>query len=138
MDFVILSGDQAIFDPPFPPAIAVPMPGVISGTAQAKNRVTACVEGDEASVVVAGAAYTSGAFSIPGVATLTIESLGADQVARQANSGGKGLILKGAKFRAKLQVTVPASNPSSGAPDPVPIYYGTGSFVTTNVALKAS
>ena len=138
MDFVILSGDQAIFDPAFPPAVAVPIPGVISGTAQAKNKVTACVEGDQASVVVAGAAYISGAFATPGVATLTIESLGADQVARQAQSGGKGLILKGTKFRAKLQVTVPAVNPISGAPDPAPIYYGTGSFVTTNVVLKAS
>jgi len=139
MDFVILTGDQAIFDPAFPPAIAVPTPGTITGTAQAQsNPMTACVEGDEASVVVPGVAYTSGAFSAPGVGMLSIESLAADQVARNATSGGKGLILKGVKFRAKLQVTAPATNPSSGAPDPVAVYNGTGSFVTTNGVFKAS
>ncbi len=138
MDFIILSGDQAIFDAPFPPAIVVPVPGTISGTAQAQsNQIAACVEGDEASVVVPGAAYISGGFSVPGVGTLTIASLGVDQVATQGKSGGRALILKGSKFQAKFQVSAPATNPVSGITDPVPIYNGTGSFVTTNVVLKA-
>jgi hypothetical protein len=139
MDFVILSGDQAIFDPAFAPAIVIPVPGTISGTGQAKsNQAATCVEGDEASVVVPGVAYTSGGFAIPGVGTLKIESLGTDQVAQNAKSGGKALILKGVKFRARLEVAAPATNPASRAPDPDPIYNGTGSFVTTNMVFKAS
>ena len=75
MDFVIISGDQAIFDSSFPPATVVPVPGTISASNQAKgNQVSVCVEGDESTVVAAGAAYTSGAFVTPGVGTLTIEA----------------------------------------------------------------
>jgi hypothetical protein len=141
VDFVILSGDQAIFDSSFPPATVVPVPGTISAGNQAKgNQISVCVEGDESTVVAAGAAYTSGAFVTPGVGTLTIESLGSDQTAQNAKSGNKALILKGSQFRAKFQVTAPATNPSGGGapvPDPVTSYNGTGSFVTTNTVLKA-
>ena len=118
------------------------MPGTISAGNQAKgNQVSVCVEGDESTVIAAGAAYTSGAFVTPGVGTLTIESLGSDQVAQNAKSGDKGLILKGSQFRAKFQVSSPAMNPSppSGpVPDPVSTYNGTGYFITTNTVLKAS
>ncbi|MBI1356594.1 MAG: hypothetical protein GC160_19815 [Acidobacteria bacterium] len=139
MDFIIVTGDQAMFDPSFPPAVVVPMPGTISGTAQAQvNHVAACVEGDEGSVVVPGAAYTSGAFTIPGVGTLSISSLGGDQVATQAKSGDKAFILKGAKFQAKFEVSAPATNPNSGVPDPTPTYSGTGSFITTNTVSQAT
>lgn len=132
MDLVILSGDQAIFDATFSPAIIVPIPGVITGTAQAQSSgPTACLVGDETSVQVPGVAYTSGAFTIPGVGMLTILSLGADQQAVQGTSGGKPFILKGSTFQAQFQVLAPASNPTT-AVDPVPIYYGTGQFVTTN------
>ena len=138
-DFVILSGDQAVFDSSFPPAIVVPVPGTISAGNQASSsRISVCVEGDESTVIASGAVYTSGSFVTPGTGTLTIESLGSDQVAQQAKSGGKALILKGSQFRAKLQVMSPAIDPSSGTPDPVSSYSGTGSFVTTNTVLKAS
>jgi hypothetical protein len=138
VDIVILSGDQAIFNPSFPPATVVPLPGTISaGNRANRNQISVCVEGDESTLVVAGAAYISGAFVTPGVGTLTIESLGSDQKAQNAKSGGKALILKGTLFRAKFQVSSPATNPSSGAADPVPIYNGTGYFLTTNTVLKA-
>jgi len=139
MDYVILSNDQVIFDPGFTPAIVVPQPGVITGTAQDKSGgLTACAAGDEASVVVPGVAYTSGAFATPGVGTLTILALGPDQQARQATSGGRALILKGSQFRAQFQVIAPAVNPNSGVPDAVPIYFGTGSFMTTNTVWKVA
>ena len=140
MDFVILSGDQAIFDSSFSPAMVIPVPGTISASNQAKvNQISVCVEGDESTVIAAGAAYTSGSFVTPGVGTLTIESLGSDQTAQNANSGDKALILKGSQFRAKFQVSSPAMDPSSGTPvpDPVSTYNGTGSFITTNTVLKA-
>jgi hypothetical protein len=138
MDYVILSNDQAIFEPAFTPAIVVPRPGVITGSATDRSGGrTACAVGDEASVIVPGVAYTSGGFTTPGVGTLTILALGPDQQARQTTSGGRALILKGSQFRAQFQVNAPAVNPNSGVPDAVPIYFGTGHFVTTNTVWQA-
>lgn len=138
MDFVVLSNDQAIFDPVFSAAIVVPAPGVITGSApQNSNGVTACVVGDEASVVVPGVTYTVGAL-VGGVGTLSILVLGPDQQARNATSGGRPLILKGTQFRAQLQVIVPATNPNSGVTDPVPIHFGAGRFQTVNTVYQAS
>lgn len=139
LDFVILSNDQVMFDVGFSPAIIVPVPGVITGSAQAlSNGVMACVTGDEASVQVPGVAYTSGAFVTPGVGLVTILALGGDQQAQQGTSGGRPYILKGSTFQAKLQVLAPAINPSSGVPDPVPIYFGSGQFMTANMVFKAA
>ena len=138
MDFVIISGDQAVFDPSFLPATVTAPPGVITGTAKGKvSGLLACVEGDEASVVVAGAVYFTPSFPIPGAGTLTIESLGPDQKAQKGKSGGRVFILRGSKFRARFQVNAPATAPSGGAPDPTPVYSGTGSFITTNTRARA-
>ena len=140
MDFVIITGDQAVFDTAFTPATVVAPPGIITGTAkESVNNLTVCAEGDEASVVVSGAVYFTPSFPIPGVGTLTIESLGPDQKARKGQSASRALILKGTKFRARFQVVSPAMVPTSGppAPDPMPIYFGTGSFITTNTRLQA-
>ncbi len=54
-DFVLRTGDQAIFLPPFGPAIVVPVaPGILQGTAQPYSalKMAACVEGDEKQVQV--------------------------------------------------------------------------------------
>jgi hypothetical protein len=138
MDFVIINGDQAVFDPSFPPATVIAPPGVITGTAKGKvSGLLACAEGDEASVVVAGAVYFTPSFPTPGAGTLTIESLGPDQKAQKGKSQGRVFILRGSKFRARFQVNAPATAPSGGAPDPTPIYSGTGSFITTNTRARA-
>jgi Contractile injection system spike tip protein len=140
MDLMVINGDQAVFDPSFPPATVIAPPGVITGTAKGKvSGLLACVEGDEASVVVAGAVYFTPSFPIPGAGTLTIESLGPDQKAQKGKSGGRVFILRGSKFRARLQVNAPATAPSGGSPvpDPTPVYNGTGSFITTNTRARA-
>jgi len=140
MDFVIINGDQAIFDPSFAPATVMAPPGIITGSAKGSvNNLTACVEGDESSVVVSGAVYFTPSFPIPGVGTLTIESLGPDQKAGMGKSADRALILRGTKFRARFQVAAPAQVPTAGgpAPDPTPVYSGTGSFITTNTRVKA-
>lgn len=139
MDYVILSNDQVMFNVGFSPAIVVPVSGVITGSAQAlSNGLMACVTGDEASVQVPGVAYTSGAFATPGVGLVTILALGGDQQAQQGKSGGRPFILKGSTFQAQLQVLAPAINPASGVPDPVPLYFGSGQFITTNTVFKAA
>jgi hypothetical protein len=139
-DLAVIHGDQAIFDPSFPPATVAAPPGVISGSSADKcGGLVVCVEGDESTVVVTGAVYFTPSFPIPGAGTLTIESLNVDQKAVKATSNGRKVILKGTKFRARFQVSAPAqvTTPSGTTPDPNPIYSGTGSFVTTNTKLKA-
>jgi hypothetical protein len=138
-DFVIRTGDQAMWNPSFPPAVVTAPPGVITGSSKSKvGGQIACVAGDEATVIVAGAVYISGAFATPGTGTLTIESLGSDQQATKGKSGSLALILKGSLFRARFQVTSPAVNPNSGVPDPTPQYSGTGQWITSNAVTKAT
>lgn len=141
MDFVIINGDQAVFDPSFAPATVIAPPGVITGSARKKiNGLIACTEGDEATVVVAGAVYFTPSFPIPGAGTLTIESLGPDQKAKKGKSVGRALILRGSKFRVRFQVAAPAQVIQPGGttvPDLTPVYSGTGSFITTNTRVRA-
>ena len=139
MKNILLDGDQAVFIPSFPPAVVVPVPGTISGTGSCKSSgSTVCVEGDEDSVSVSGAAYISGAFLTPGTGTLTIESLGSDQVASNGKSADKGFILQGTQFTAKFEVSSPAINPNSGVTDPVTSYTGSGTFVSADLVASAT
>jgi hypothetical protein len=140
-DFIIKTGDQAIFNPTFPPATVVAAPGVITGSGQATlDGAMVCVQWDEASVVVAGVSYVSPPFAIPGVGTLTIAALGPDQVAQKTTYMKKPAILKGSKFTARFSVMVPAmqATPGGPVPDPVAVYTGTGTFVTTNALSTGS
>jgi len=141
LDFIIVTGDQATFSASFPPATVVPMPGVITGSGQATvNGAMTCVQGDEASVQVPGVTYISPPFTIPGTGTLTIASLGPDQIAQKTTYVSKPAILKGSTFTALLSVVAPAmqSTPGGPVPDPVPMYTGTGQFVTANTTSKGS
>jgi hypothetical protein len=122
----------------FPPATVIAPPGILTGTGRATvNGVTVCVQGDEASAMVAGAAYFTPAFPTPGVGILTITGLAPDQVSTKGSSGGRPILLRGSQYRAQLQVVAPATNPGTGAPDPVPIYSGSGSFMTVNTKAQA-
>lgn len=141
-DFVLITGDQVQFTPAFGPAMVVVQPGVLAGSGRglAGSRPV-CVQGDEAKVIVPGCMYTSGGFSIPGVGALSIASLAPNQIALRTKSGGRSVLLKGATFIAKFQVMTPAQQPAPPGPpipDPMPMYTGTGSFVTTNVRVKGT
>ena len=111
---MIKTGDQAVFNPTFGAATVVVVPGTITGSA--KGRVDgsiSCVEGDEASVVVPGVAYMTPSFPAPGIGTLTIDALGADQKGQKTNSSDKAVILKGSTFTAKFTVSLQAKNPGT-------------------------
>ncbi|MBZ0303939.1 MAG: hypothetical protein K8J31_29645, partial [Anaerolineae bacterium] len=98
MDQIIRSGDQAQFNPNFGMAILLaPAIGIITGSAVTVNvaGMTACVQGDEATVIVPGIPYMSGSFVTPGVCTLTIQSLGPDQTSMKTKISGRAVILKG-------------------------------------------
>lgn len=141
-DFVLITGDKAMFIPAFGAAVVVVQPGTLTGSGQsnAAGQVV-CVDGDESSVVVPGCAYIAGPHVIPGTGTLTIDSLGGDQVATKTSSGGTKVMLKGSTFTAKFQVSSPAQQPQPPAPpkpDSTPEYSGQGSFTTTNVSVKGT
>jgi hypothetical protein len=84
------------------------------------NGKKVCIVGDEAGVSVPGCAYTSGPFTIPGVGTLKVASLGANHTARQTNTGGRPLLLKGSNFIAKFEVQTAAKQPPPGPGGPIP------------------
>lgn len=142
LDSILTTGDQAMFIPIFGKAIVVVRPGALTGSGRAKVRgKTICVDGDEKKVIVPGCVYISPPNIIPGVGTLSIQSLGANQKAKRVKSGGKAVLLKGSTFKAKFQFTLPASQPP---PPPLPPsgvdtnlqYSGTGTFLTTNFRAK--
>ena len=142
-DFILVTGDQAIFKPKFGQAIVTPIPGTLIGSGKAKvdGRII-CVNGDEKKVIVPGCPYMTSQFNIPGMGILSIRSLAANQKARKVKSGGKPVLLKGTTFTAKFQVVLPAMKPlpppAPPLPDPVPIYSGTGNFLTLNFKVRAT
>jgi hypothetical protein len=142
-DLILITGDKAMFNPAFGAAIVVVQPGNLVGTG--KNNIggkPAGVQGDEKKVIVPGCTYMTPQYSIPGVGTLMIDSLGGDQIAKKTKSGGKAVLLKGSTFTAKFQVMAPALQPPPGPgppiPDATPQYIGTGNFVTTNMTVKGT
>ncbi|MBL8744647.1 MAG: hypothetical protein JNK04_26240 [Myxococcales bacterium] len=137
-DYVLIDGDQAIFNPAFGAAMVVVQPGQLqaSGPATVGDKKW-CVEGDEGSVVVRGCVYTTSSHTVPGSGTVEISALAGDQVATKTNNGGKAALLVGSSFTAKFSVQSPAQQPSNPpVPDPTPQYSGSGSFLTTNTKFR--
>ncbi len=140
-DFILVDGDTVTFMPSFGAAIVVVAPGTLSGSGPGKiGGKAACVDGDETNVQVQGCAYTSGAFTVPGVGTLMIDTLGGDQKAQNTKTGGKAVLLKGSTFTAKFQVQTPAqAPPTASTPDPMAMYSGgSGTFMNTNTTVKGT
>lgn len=140
-DFVLLDGDQALFQPSFGAATVVVRPGNLTGSGPGTvDGKPMCIDGDEASVSVAGCTYVTPQYSIPGTGTLTIASLAGDQRASKTRTGDTAVLLVGGSFTAKLTVESPAQQPPPGGgspiPDATPEYTGAGSFVTTNTRFR--
>ncbi len=137
-DLILQHGDIVNFLPPFGAAIVTVIPGTLKGSgASTTNGKKICIDGDEKKVSVPGCMYISGPHSIPGVGTLKISALAANQKAKKTYSAGKLVLLKGAMFTAEFEVQAPANIPPTAVtppqPDPVKKYSGQGMFVTTNM-----
>ena len=142
-DFILITGDKAIFLPNFGAAIVVVQPGDMEGSGPATfDGKKVCVDGDESNVSVPGCTYMTPQYSIPGSGTLSIDSLASDQKAQKTNSDGKAVLLKGSTFTAKFEVQSPAQQPPPGPgspiPDASPQYSGSGMFVTMNTKFQGS
>ena len=134
-DYILMDGDQVIFLPIFGNAIVAVQPGQLKATGKAilqGNKV--CIEGDEQQVSVPGCTYLTPVYSIPGIGTLQIQSLAADQKTQCLITSNKPVLLKGSQFTAKFSITVPAQlPPPASTPDPTPDYKGQGQFLSTNM-----
>jgi hypothetical protein len=142
-DLVVLDGDLAQFLPGFGMATVVVRPGTMRGSGPAtKAGKRFCLVGDEAQLQVPGCVYFTPQHSIPGVGTLSISALAADQQSGTTTHKSTKLILVGSQFQAKLTVTMPAMQPppapGSPIPDSRPDYTGQGSFVTANTNFKVA
>lgn len=138
-DFILITGDKAMFYPTFGQAIVTARPGDLIDTGKDKiNHKLVCVDGDEKKVIVPGCPYMISQYSISRVGILSIESLVGNQKAKKTKSGGKTVLLKSASFQAKFQVIIPAQQPSapSPIPDATPQYSGSGTFISLNLKVK--
>ncbi len=140
-DFILITGDKAMFNPNFGQAIVTVRPGDLIGTGKDKiNGKVICVDGDEKKVTVPGCSYITPQYSIPGMGMLFIESLASNQKAQKTKSKSKPVLLKGGEFKAKFTVLVPAQQPS--VPNPIPDstlqYSGTGTFISMNIKVKGT
>jgi hypothetical protein len=141
VDYILIDGDQVLFQPTFGAATVVVLPGSLRGSGAASlHGRKLCVAGDEASVSVKGCVYLAPPFVIPGSGCLEIASLGGDQQASSTKTGGKPPLLVGKTFTARFRVDSPAQQPTAAGPvaDATPTYAGTGSFLTSNRILRAS
>jgi hypothetical protein len=113
-------------------------PGVMIGTGQILiDGSIACVQGDAFLVRVEMCSYVTLGGHAGGFGTLTIAALNADQIAQRTTFLKKPAILRGTQFTAHFTPTIKGVTlPPASIVDPVPVYFGTGSFVTTNVRSK--
>src|SRR5690242_18401592 len=120
-DFAILDGDLAVFMPTFGAAIVVVRPGkmMASGMTSLLGKKI-CLKGDETKLMVPGCTYTTPVYSIPGVGTLKIQTLGGNQTSKKTKSGSKEVIVKGSTFTAVFEVQTPAQQPPPGPGSPIP------------------
>ncbi len=134
-DFILLTKDTVKFYPTFGTAIVTVRPGTLTGSAKATlDGKPVCVDGDEEQVMVPGCSYTAKPpYSIPGMGTLMIQALAADQKAQKYRMADQQVLLKGKQFDAVFKVIAPAKQPPpSSAPDETQEYMGKGYFITTN------
>src|SRR5262245_770137 len=102
-DYVLVDGDQVLFQPIFGPATVVVQPGKLRASGPSVETKRVCVEGDERGVAVAGCQYVTPTHVIPGVGTLKIQRLAADQVG-QTRYDGRRVLLRGMSFVASFDV----------------------------------
>lgn len=142
MAAVLRDGDVALFDPTFGAATVVVRPGELVGSGPAlSGGRKLCVQGDEASVSVAGCIYVTATHPIPGTGTLRVAALARGHGAAVLRSGGKGVLVRGGDFQASLKVDSPAAQPAPGGgtvPDATPEYRGAGRFLASRPTFGAA
>ncbi|NEO87356.1 MAG: hypothetical protein F6J87_24325 [Spirulina sp. SIO3F2] len=142
-DFILIDGDTAKFlQATFLPADIAVRDGQLTASGKGNLEGKAvCIEGDEATVIVQGCAYSTPSFStVKGVGLLKIKALNSDQIATKTTNRETAVLLKGGLFDAEFKVIVPAQQLVGVAlqPDAQMTYAGKGQFETTNTKWTAT
>lgn len=138
---ILVHGDllQVTMNPPVVvPLLVAPVPLVASGFATIDGKVV-CIAGDELPPSLRSPIqYMSPPFVVPGMGKLSV-SLASDHKSATAADDGHVMLLKGATFQVKLEVQVPAQQPSPSGPvpDATPSYAGTAQFISTDTVAVA-
>lgn len=138
MSRVIVNGDVVQFMPQFGARTVAVSVTIIPGSGHATiGTKKVCVKGDEKKVKLQ-TPYISGAYTIPGLAEVTIKKLKSDQLAADCTSP-KDLITQGKQpFDAQLKVLAPAMAPGSPpSPDNTQSSDGKGMFIPGQVWVDA-
>lgn len=111
MSRVMVNGDVVQFIPQFGARTIAVFTTIIPGSGHATiGGRKVCIKGDEKNIELT-TPYISGAYTVAGMAKITIEKLDSDQLASDCSSQ-KALITQGKKtFKAKLEVLKPAQLP---------------------------
>ncbi|MEU6709113.1 hypothetical protein [Streptomyces wuyuanensis] len=139
-DFIVRTTDLVIVN--FLPVTVVAPPGLMKGSASKTKAVglPVCLVGDEASVPLFQSGmfpYMNPPYTIPGMGQISLELDGKNK-SEKTQCEGKGIIVKGSKFKAKLKVTAPAMQPgATPKPDDKNEYSGEAVFVTSNSMVKS-
>lgn len=140
---ILVTGDMLQITVPPPavvPTVISPIPLVGSSTTVMIGGMPACLEGDELPPMLqAPQMYMSPPYVTPGMGTFTVTLLPTNKTAKGKDSG-KAMLLKGATFQAKFQVSSPAMMPTPAGPqpDPVPMVMCTAQFITTQMKVEKS
>lgn len=137
-DTILKHGDKVMWDSIFlgPGGMAIVSVKPVSLEASGKTTIDGtkiCVEPDFKKVKVT-VNYMAPPFIIPGKGELSIKQLMPNHTTKKAKSGGKPILLKGAKFIAQFKVDKPAQiiTPQGPKKDGVSEYIGFGSFQSKN------
>ena len=110
-DFILITGDKAMFNPTFGQAIVTDHPGDLVGTGKDKiNQKLVCVDGDEKKVIVPGCPYMTSQYSIPGVGILSMNPLLATKKPKRQNLVVNQYCSKVLRLKPNLKSWFPLNN----------------------------
>jgi hypothetical protein len=138
---ILVTGDMLQITVP-PPAVVpmavAPVPLVGTSSKVMIMGMPACLEGDELPPMLRSPVpYMAPPYVTPGVGQFSLMLLPSNKTSKGKDSSKK-LLLKGATFQAKFQVSSPAMMPTPAGPQPDPLMVKmcTAQFITTQSAVE--
>ena len=140
---ILVTGDMLQITVPPPaivPMVIAPVPLIGTSSKVMIMGKPACLDGDELPAMLKSPLpYMAPPYVTPGMGTFSLMLLPAHKTAKGKDSG-KPMLLKGATFQAKFQVSSPAMMPTPAGPQPDPLMVKmcTAQFISTQMAVEKS
>lgn len=132
---ILVTGDLAVFPAAWPTLLLdAELPVALRGSGRTRcSGKEMVVERDLKAVILTPCPYKTPSHTLPGVGTLTIQSILPVQASRSVQTAKTPALVQQARFIAKFEVLTPATLPGpTPVPDPMPIHVGTGEFRSSN------